>query len=407
LEKAYVGYRWVILFMVILASILAFLNVTGFSVLSSYIIPDMTIGVAQFGFFMTAYLVGIALASTPAGAIADRIGAKKTISLGIFLYSIGSILFSYSTNYWLALISRFLVGVGCAFYWAPPPRLFMAWNKPSEMPLCTALWFGALSIGSGTGFLVGPILAAALGWRTTYLIYGVIGILVGLLFFATVKDAPTATDGGEPIKPVIVRLSSGRGTSTASAGKSWITYQVIISSVVFFISIGLYYSALGLVPTFLSTYMTAGTLTADEVTTLNTVFGYVGLLGALLFGLLSVKTRKTPWVLVGAISLLAIAAAGLAGPNFVLLLVLLFIGGMGPMAVGVPLFAVVPTWVPQEKIATAIGFVSSMGFVGGIILTLGIPIVAELMGFTTVFMLYAALAVIAIISVLVLMRTEK
>ncbi|XP_044971582.1 protein ZINC INDUCED FACILITATOR-LIKE 1-like isoform X2 [Hordeum vulgare subsp. vulgare] len=62
------------------------------------------------GFVGASYMLGRALTSTVWGMVADRIGRKPVIVFGIFSMLVFNTLFGLSTNYWMAITSRFLVG---------------------------------------------------------------------------------------------------------------------------------------------------------------------------------------------------------------------------------------------------------------------------------------------------------
>jgi predicted MFS family arabinose efflux permease len=54
------------------------------------------------------------------------------------------------------------------------------------------------ALGTGGGLIIGGILGEMLGWRTTFLVLGIPGVLLGLLFFFTVKEPQRGRlDAGE------------------------------------------------------------------------------------------------------------------------------------------------------------------------------------------------------------------
>ncbi|GJR38481.1 zinc induced facilitator-like 1-like protein isoform X1 [Tanacetum coccineum] len=62
------------------------------------------------GFVGSAYMIGRALTSIFWGAVADRYGRKPVILLGTTTVVIFNTLFGFSVNYWMAIITRFLLG---------------------------------------------------------------------------------------------------------------------------------------------------------------------------------------------------------------------------------------------------------------------------------------------------------
>lgn len=62
------------------------------------------------GFVGASYMLGRALTSIAWGMVADRIGRKPVIILGILSVLVFNTLFGLSVNYWMALATRFLLG---------------------------------------------------------------------------------------------------------------------------------------------------------------------------------------------------------------------------------------------------------------------------------------------------------
>ncbi|VAH92842.1 unnamed protein product [Triticum turgidum subsp. durum] len=62
------------------------------------------------GFVGASYMLGRTLTSTAWGMVADRIGRKPVIVLGIFSVFLFSALFGLSVHYWMAISTRFLLG---------------------------------------------------------------------------------------------------------------------------------------------------------------------------------------------------------------------------------------------------------------------------------------------------------
>lgn len=60
----------------------------------------------------SAYMVGMFFGASLLGDLADRIGRRKGFLISSLLLSIGGILSSFSVNYYMFLIMRFITGMG-------------------------------------------------------------------------------------------------------------------------------------------------------------------------------------------------------------------------------------------------------------------------------------------------------
>ncbi len=68
----------------------------------------------QFATLGAFYLLGYSLLQIPLGIIVDRIGVKKMSLYSIAICIIGSLLFGITQHFWVAQVSRFIIGVGSA-----------------------------------------------------------------------------------------------------------------------------------------------------------------------------------------------------------------------------------------------------------------------------------------------------
>lgn len=68
----------------------------------------------EFATLGALYLLGYSLLQIPLGIIVDRIGVKKMCLYSIAICIIGSLLFASTHHFWLAQLSRFIIGVGSA-----------------------------------------------------------------------------------------------------------------------------------------------------------------------------------------------------------------------------------------------------------------------------------------------------
>lgn len=84
--------------------------------LNGFLMPlvgdEFDLSTGERGLVATANLIGMAVGGIVCGAIADRIGRKKTFSATLLVFALFSVLGTLSPNYSIFLIFRFLAGVG-------------------------------------------------------------------------------------------------------------------------------------------------------------------------------------------------------------------------------------------------------------------------------------------------------
>ena len=89
--------------------------VGGFStVLGPAFVQDMGIAYNNTTWTALAHAISTAACSPILGKVGDMIGRRKTLLLGLAVFTLGNVLSALSNSLILMLISRFIVGVGTA-----------------------------------------------------------------------------------------------------------------------------------------------------------------------------------------------------------------------------------------------------------------------------------------------------
>ncbi|CAM8920203.1 unnamed protein product [Rhodiola kirilowii] len=109
------------------------------------------------GFVGSAFMLGRALTSMIWGKAADRYGRKPVIFFGIVSVVIFNTLFGLSTNYWMAITTRFLLGSLCGIL--GPMRAYASEVCRKEHE---ALGLSMISTAWGLGLIIGPAIGGFL-----------------------------------------------------------------------------------------------------------------------------------------------------------------------------------------------------------------------------------------------------
>ncbi|KAJ6925235.1 hypothetical protein NC652_018239 [Populus alba x Populus x berolinensis] len=109
------------------------------------------------GYVGSAFMFGRALTSVPWGMIADRYGRKPVIMFGTISVVIFNTLFGFSTNFWMAVSTRFLLGSLCGIL--GPMRAYASEVCRKEHQ---ALGMSIISTSWGIGLVIGPALGGFL-----------------------------------------------------------------------------------------------------------------------------------------------------------------------------------------------------------------------------------------------------
>ena len=181
-------YRYYVLIMVTVVSMVNIADRLIMSILMEDIKAEFHLSDTQVG-LLVGFAVALfyALMSFPIARWADIGNRKNILSLAVILWSGMTALCGAAVGFYSLFFARLGVGVGEAGGSPPTYSLIADYFKPSERARAMGVYMVGAALGTGGGLIIGGILGEMLGWRTTFLVLGIPGVLLGLLYFFTVK----------------------------------------------------------------------------------------------------------------------------------------------------------------------------------------------------------------------------
>ena len=331
------------------------------------------VGASLVSLFVVVQLLTYATLQVPVGVLADRFGTRRVLVAGAVLMAVGQVGLAFSDHLASALVARILVGAGDAMTFTPLLRLLPAWFSSNRLPILNQLVGIVGQLGQLLSAVPFAALLAARGWTPAFSSAGAMGLLVGVLTLALLRDAPPGT----PRSVTIAQLSVARQVADIVREPGahvafWIHWMCASPGMLFAFMWGY-------------PFLTRGVgLSLEVASALMSLFALAGLPFAPLIGLLS---RRAP---LQRSNLAFLIAAGSAvpwtavllwpGPPPVWLLALLMVGlaAAGPgSSIG---FDVARSAVPRHSVGTASGFVIVAGFTAGLVNIWVVGVVLDLLG---------------------------
>jgi MFS transporter, OFA family, oxalate/formate antiporter len=189
---------------------------------------------ADTSWVFTWAVVVFALSFIIAGRLQDKLGPFKISLVGCFLLTVGFLLCSQTNSLtYLILCFGVLVGIGNGFGYATPIPVMAKWF-PDKRGLAVGLAVAGYGGGSA---IFGPLanlkLIPAYGWRTTFMILGVVFFFMTLIGSFLLKNPPAGyqVPGWVPAsKPKVVatayEFAPGEMWRTPAAYLMWIAYAL-------------------------------------------------------------------------------------------------------------------------------------------------------------------------------------
>lgn len=167
-------------------------------------LSDLQLGLAHGTAFFAAY----GLLAVPAGMLVDRVARVRLVLVAMLLLCAGLMLTGLSHSLWMLILSKLVMGAGCAIVYPAAMSLLADFFSPEKRAFGTASFpvgqqlgqVGAL-LGGGLGYsvLVGMVATDpdALGgmapWRMISLLFATIGVLMIPLILAMREPARMET----------------------------------------------------------------------------------------------------------------------------------------------------------------------------------------------------------------------
>lgn len=361
--------------------------------LTPYIREEFALTYAQVGWLATAFNFSYGISQLPAGWLADRLGPRLMLFVGIAGVSIIGLFIGMSPNYIFLAVLLVLMGIAGGGYHPAAAPLVSASVTPEKRGRA----LGFHQIGGSVSFFVAPLIAAGiagmLGWRGTFISVSIPIIAFGILLH------------------FLIGRVIGKKAQTVETGQKEEAVEVITGNsfrLTVFLILGISgYLAAYLIVSFIPLYMVDIFGMSESASAMMLAVAYSGgIWAAPLGGYLSDKFGKfTVIFLNGVIAVISIYLFGIVGEGFGLIAALVLLG-MG-MNLGMPVVeSYIITHVSQKRRSTILGLYY-MGSRGGLALAPLVGMVIDKDGFVPAFNGLAVITIGVVVVSALLLFGEK
>ncbi|KUR76675.1 MFS transporter [Novosphingobium sp. Fuku2-ISO-50] len=183
------GYRWYVLAALTLAQTCHGLDRAVIGLVLKPIGSEFHLTGAQLGLLAgLAYGLPFALAAIPFGYAADRFTRKSLLTGALLAWSGATALCAMTGGYAGLLGGRAAVGLAEAGGSPTGLSILSDYFGADRRSTAIGIWYLSSGIGFAVAFFVGGMIVANHGWRITFLVAGLPGLLVAPLVFLTVKE---------------------------------------------------------------------------------------------------------------------------------------------------------------------------------------------------------------------------
>ncbi len=351
---------------------------------------------SQMGLISTSNFVGYLLAVLVCGHISSRIGSRLLIFLALLLVAVSMLLVSRADSFMTVAFFYTLTGMGSGASNVPMMALVASWFSKSQRGKAA----GFIVIGSGFAILLSGKLIPYLnqlnelnGWRTSWLVLGIIVLVIALICLQVIRDSPAELG---------LQQFTGKKNSTPDGqlpideGNTSVTQKDIYH-------LGAIYFLFGYTYVIYATFIVTALVQErgfSEAAAGNfwSWVGFLSLFSGPVFGTLSDRLgRKSGLIMVFSIQMFAYLLVALSLPGIFLYL---SIGCYGLVAWSIPtiMAALVGDYVGPQKTARVFGFITFIFALGQIAGPAVAGFLAEKYGtFSSSFLMAAIFAGLAVL----------
>lgn len=167
-----------VLLVVALSSFLTPFAASSFNLALPSMGRELMLDAALIGWLALSYLLASAIFLVPLGKMADMVGRRLVFICGTIIFTASSLLLALSTSMLFLLPLRILQGVGSAMLFGTGPAILVSLSPEGGRGRLLGLNVASVYLGLSLGPFLGGVLTQRLGWRSTFLANGVLGLSI-------------------------------------------------------------------------------------------------------------------------------------------------------------------------------------------------------------------------------------
>ena len=347
------------------------------------IVGEWHIDRTSLGPVFSAGLFGLMIGALLMGPLADRIGRKRIIVLSVLAFGLGTLATVLATDTQSLLFIRFATGLGLGGALPNAVALTAEYSPQRRRATMVMAMFAGFSVGAALGGLLAAAIIPAFGWRSVYVVGGVLPLLMvpwlalklpeSLRFQAMTgraNDAVRGTlqkiapahrfaDGAQfvitepnlPGQPVAQLLRGGRALAT------------VLIWIMFFMSLLDIYFLSNWLPLVLNGLGSSVSMSAA----IGAMLQVGGLVGALALGRVFDRFSYRALPVVYLLAAGAVALIGYSSGDTVMVTIAIFVAGFGIIGGQNGANAMAATFYPTSIRSTGVGWAFGIGRIGSII----------------------------------------
>ena len=226
----------------------------------------------QAGAMITIYSWAVMLLSLPLMILASKYNLKKVLLTTLFLFGLGQAISAISMNFAILILGRLVVACAHAIFWSIASVIAVRLVNKDKREFAMSMIVTGTSVAMIAGLPLGRMIGLWIGWRITFLVVGIISIVLLFLQAHYFPSLETTAAFSLNDLPTLLR-----------------NRQLITIYGISLLFASAYYTAYSYIEPFLSQ---VAILSNTTITLILSLFGVAGIGGSILFSNFYNKNRK-------------------------------------------------------------------------------------------------------------------
>ena len=184
-----------VLGMLVLLFVITYLDRVCISVAGPRMQEELHIGPVGWGWVTGMFTLSYCLFEIPTGALGDRIGPRRVLTRIVLWWSVFTTLTGLVSSFPLLLLTRFCFGAGEAGAFPNSSVVVTRWFPARLRASISGVTLMASQIGGALAPLLVVPIQMHYGWRASFYLFGVIGVIWASAWYVWFRDSPAEKRG--------------------------------------------------------------------------------------------------------------------------------------------------------------------------------------------------------------------
>ncbi|CAL2089894.1 MFS transporter [Tenacibaculum sp. 190524A05c] len=185
-----IGLRWWIIALIFIATVINYVDRTAFALLWPQMGEDLGMDKKDYALLLNVFMATYAASKFLSGRLYDKIGTRIGFTISIIVWSLAATFHAFAKGLFSLSFVRGMLGLGEAGLWPGAVKSNGEWFPVKQRALAQGIFNSGASIGNVIAPVIIVFLYARFGWKTTYIILGLIGLIWVIPWLVINKSNP-------------------------------------------------------------------------------------------------------------------------------------------------------------------------------------------------------------------------